>query len=126
MRLLVDTHALIWALAEVERLSPRAREVMSDGRNTLLVSAVSGYEIEFKRIRDPLLQRLPPQLEAVVARSGFEWMALTPADAIEAGRLPAHHGDACDRLLIAQALKEGLPVVTLDRWFPAYGVQTIW
>ena len=126
MKLLVDTHVLIWWLTDVARLSPRARAALEDPDNEPLVSAVTGYEIELKRPVDGLLQRLPLDLEEVVLAEGFGWRMITAADAITAGRLPLHHRDPWDRLLIAQALLHGLPIVSVDRRFPAYGLTLIW
>ncbi len=126
MRLLVDTHVLIWWLTDVDNLSRRAKAAMLDPLNALYVSAITGYEIELKRPRDPLLGRLPFDLENAVLEEGFMWLPITPGDTIAAGRLPLHHRDPWDRLLIAQALQAGLLVVSADERFAPYGASLIW
>ena len=126
MKLLIDTHALIWWLTDVDNLSRRARAAMQDPLNALYVSAVTGYEIELKRSRDPLLGRLPLDLETAVLDEGFMWLSVTPGDAVAAGRLPLHHRDPWDRLLIAQALQAGMPVVSTDERLAPYGTSLIW
>ncbi|MGZ8407668.1 MAG: type II toxin-antitoxin system VapC family toxin, partial [Caulobacteraceae bacterium] len=88
MRLLADTHAVIWLLLAPEKLSGRVAAALADPANLVLVSAVSGYEIEFKRPRSAELQRLPGDLQEGLVRFGFDWCAVEPSDAIAAGRLP--------------------------------------
>lgn len=126
MRFLLDTHAFVWATVEPERLSGRARDLIGDPANECLLSAVSAYEIEYKRERDATLKRVPANLERGLRGAGFTWLAITPAHAAAAGRLPRHHGDPFDRLLVAQALAERVPLLSLDRRLPAYGVEVIW
>ena len=126
MRVLVDTHALIWFLTEPERLSMAAGACLEDEGNDILVSAVSAYEIEYKRPLDPLLQRLPFALEQAVADEVFTWRNITPADAIRAGRLDRTHRDPWDRILAAQALGDAVPIVSMDRQLEIFGVRLIW
>jgi PIN domain nuclease of toxin-antitoxin system len=126
MILLLDSHALVWSAVDPGRLSARAMNAITDRSNQVLVSAVTAYELEFKRARDPLLSILPANLDEAVSGQAFEWLSLTPDQASQAGRLPRHHGDPFDRLIIAQAFAEGAAVVTADRWFAAYGVATVW
>ena len=106
MKLLIYTHALIWVTTDTGLLSARAASLLADLTNEIHVSAVSAYEIEYKRSRDPELQRMPFDLNDCVALMGFQWLPVTWEHAREAGRLPQHHGDPWDRLLIAQALME--------------------
>lgn len=126
MKLLLDTHALIWALADEEQLSRRAAAAIADPENEVWASAVSGYEIEFKRPRSAELSRLPAALEDAVAALGLRWMDISPRHTISAGRLPLLHRDPFDRLLIAQALGENAALVTRDPWITPYGVPTFW
>ncbi len=126
MNLLIDSHVLIWWLADPELLSRRARSVIEDPLNAIHVSAVTGYEIELKRSRDRLLGQLPHDLEAVVLDEGFMWLSVTPGDTITAGRLPLHHRDPWDRLLIAQAMRTRLTIVSADEWLASYGAPVIW
>jgi PIN domain nuclease of toxin-antitoxin system len=124
--LLLDTHAFVWAIAATRLLSARATALMMDGDNKVLVSAVSAYEIEYKRRRDPLLSALPADLDEAVAAQGFEWLALHPRHAVAAGRLPRLHGDPFDRMLAAQALSEGATLLTRDPLLAANGPVVAW
>ena len=126
MRFLLDTHALIWAAIEPRRLSARVRGLLEDRDNEILVSAVCGYEIAFKRDRDPALRSVPDDLEGDVLARDFGWLAISAAHAIAAGRLPRLHGDPFDRLLVAQTLMEGAALITADTRISPYGAPTIW
>jgi PIN domain nuclease of toxin-antitoxin system len=126
MILILDSHALVWSAAERGRLSARARDAIVDRSNRVLVSAVTAYELELKRGRDRLLSLLPANLDEAVSGQAFEWLPLTPDHAAQAGRLPRHHGDPFDRMIIAQGFAEGAAVVTADRLFTAYGVAIVW
>jgi PIN domain nuclease of toxin-antitoxin system len=126
MKLLIDTHVLIWWLTDVDQLSRTAFDLLDDPDNTVLVSAVSGYEIELKRPVDSLLQQLPLDLEAALNEEGFDWLAPSAADMIAAGRLPRHHRDPWDRILIAQGLNGYLPILTADTIFPVYDAVVLW
>lgn len=126
MKLLIDTHVFVWGAVQASLLSPRAIAALRDPEAEVLLSAASAYEIEFKRDRDPLLQRMPTDLVGSLAGRGIAWLAITPEHANAAGRLARLHGDPFDRLIIAQALAEGASIISADRWFPAYGVRIIW
>lgn len=126
MRALVDTHVLVWYLVEPGRLSTLARTLLDDPENEAVVSAVSAYEIEVKRDRDPVLARLPRDLEASVAAQAFTWRDITPADMIAAGRLPAFHRDPWDRVLAAQALLDGAPLLSIDSRLDVLGLERLW
>ncbi len=126
MKLLIDSHALVWSATEQSSLGSRAREAITDPSNQVLVSAITAYEPELKRVRDPLLARLPDNLDEAVRAQNFEWLAVTAEHASEAGKLPRLHGDPFDRIIIAQAFVEGAVIVSADRWFPGYGVPLLW
>jgi len=126
MKLLLDTHAFVWSIARSFRLSPKAALLIRDPANTILVSAVSAYEIEFKRPRDPQLAALPADLHEAVQIHGFEWLALRESHAIAAGRLPRLAGDPFDRMLAAQALLEQATILTRDPAIAAYGCVVGW
>ncbi|HZC16678.1 MAG TPA: type II toxin-antitoxin system VapC family toxin [Caulobacteraceae bacterium] len=126
MILILDSHSLVWAALEPDLLSAKAREAIIDRTNRVLVSVVTAYELEFKRPRDPFLANLPINLDDVISGLFYEWLPLSHDQAAQAGRLPRHHGDPFDRLIIAQAFAEGAGVVTADRWFAAYGVAVVW
>ncbi|MDH5676461.1 MAG: type II toxin-antitoxin system VapC family toxin [Myxococcales bacterium] len=124
MRVLLDTHALIWALADDEELSPAARELIINGETEVLVSAVSAWEIAIKRALGKL--EAPDDLATVVTDAGFLPRSIDLADAERVGTLPNHHRDPFDRMLVAQALNEGVPIVTRDPLIARYQVQVIW
>lgn len=124
--LLLDTHALIWFLTGNPRLSPDARAAIEDPDTLVLASAASGYEIANKtrlgKLAFPAVEELPAILRK--ARIAVHPVALAHASA--AGRLPGPHRDPWDRILMAQALADGLTVVTLDPVFAEYGVPVLW
>jgi PIN domain nuclease of toxin-antitoxin system len=128
MRALVDTHALLWWLFDDPRLSARAREVMEDSVNEVLVSAASAWEIMTKHRlgRLPHADAVTRDLPKAVRRAGFEPLAISLHHAVEAGRLASPHRDPFDRMLAAQARLEGLPLITDDRAFFALSVSTLW
>lgn len=123
MRLLLDTHTLIWWLAGSDQLAPPAVDALGDPATTAVVSAATFWEIEIKRA----LGKLDSPADAIgqAAASGFHQLSMTAEHAVAAGRLPRHHDDPFDRMLIAQALSEGLTVVTRDRRFARYDVQVL-
>ena len=112
MRLLLDTHVLLWSLTEPQKLSRRTREALEDAQNEVFASSVSGWEIAVKRSLGKL--NAPDNLEAGVKEQDFTPLNLTFLHAEQAGALPPHHGDPFDRMLIAQAQVEGLILVTRD------------
>lgn len=126
MRLLLDTHALVWAALAPSRLSSRARDLIADPENDRMVSAVSVYEIEYKRRRDPELSKLPTDLDELRNSLVFEWLPVDEGHALLAGGLPRHHGDPWDRIIVAQAIAENLTVVSADKALPIYGSRLEW
>ena len=123
-RLLVDTHAVLWWLADDEALTESARTAMADPQNDLLVSTASVWEAAIKRALGRL--SAPDDLPDVIEEEGFEFLPISPLHAWGVATLPPHHRDPFDRLLIAQAQAEGLAVVTGDERFAAYGVDVRW
>ena len=123
MRLLLDTHVVLWSLTEPLKLRGETREALEDAQNDVFVSAVSGWEIAVKRALGKL--EAPDDLEAGVRQQGFLPLHLTFLHAERAGALPPHHGDPFDRMLVAQAQVEGLVVVTRDARIPLYGIRTM-
>ncbi|MBI4513940.1 MAG: type II toxin-antitoxin system VapC family toxin [Gemmatimonadetes bacterium] len=128
MRVLLDTHVLLWWLLDDPRLSARAREVIRRAENEVLVSAASGWEIATK-------QRLgklgvagfdPAVLPAILREGRIDVLPIALEHALEAGLLRGPHRDPFDRMLIGQSLREGLPVVTQDPVFRKYRVRVIW
>ena len=123
-RLLVDTHAVLWWLADDPTLSDTARAAIGDPGNEPLVSAASLWEIAIKRALGKL--SAPDDLPDVIANEGFGELPVVARHAWAVRGLPLHHRDPFDRLLVAQARVEGLPVVTGDPGFAAYGVGIRW
>jgi PIN domain nuclease of toxin-antitoxin system len=123
-RAIVDTQALLWWLFKSRTLPVAARALLADPSNELLVSAVSVWEIAIKRSLGKL--EAPEELPEVLAGQGFVFLAISPWHAWRVATLPRHHTDPFDRLLIAQALTEGIPIVTGDAAFAPYGVGVRW
>lgn len=125
MRLLLDTHALLWALSAPTKLPARAAAALRDPTNTVFVSAASVWEIAIKAA----LGKLSADLDEIVGTSlevGFEELPVTLAHARRVHSLPARHRDPFDRMLVAQALEEGLTLVSHDALVTAYGAPTLW
>ena len=125
MRLLIDTHALLWALGAPARLPIRVRDALRTPSNTVYVSAASVWEIAIKAALGKVNADIDEVADAA-ADVGFEGLSITIAHAQRVRRLPDHHRDPFDRMLIAQAVEEGLTVVTRDRAFAEYPVQVMW
>lgn len=119
MSVVVDIHAILWWLADDE-LSDETAATVADPDNLVVASAASLWEIEIKRRLGKL--RAPDTLVHVIAESGFEPLDVTHAHAASAGRLPFHHRDPFDRMLVAQAQIEDLTIVSRDRSFEQYDV----
>jgi PIN domain nuclease of toxin-antitoxin system len=125
VKLLVDSHAVLWWLADDPRLSYRAEVAITDPQNTVIVSACVGYEIAYKQQRG----RLPEFRGALsdrLPRDGFAMLPMSLEHALAAARLPGPHRDPWDRIMIAQAKIEALQVVTIDKVFSDYGLPVIW
>ena len=122
MNLLLDTHVALWAFSGPNRLGSKTRAAIIDPRNTVAVSAATVWEIEIKRALGKL--EAPVGFAALCLDRGFEPLDITLAHAETAGSLPRHHDDPFDRILIGQALIEGFELVTVDRAFDDYDVET--
>ena len=127
MKLLLDTHVLLWAATNPDELGTEARDSIEDGTRDVLVSVVSAWEIAIKQSLGKL--ELPSAAEhwlpEVLRRSAFEVAEVGLAAALKVRALPWHHRDPFDRLLVAQALQEGYTLVTRDEALGAYGVQIL-
>jgi PIN domain nuclease of toxin-antitoxin system len=128
MTVLLDTHALLWAWTAPDQLSPTALEIIESTANTLLVSSASAWEIATKH----RLGRLP-EAETVLhgyahhlRTLGATELPITSEHAILAGTLTAPHRDPFDRMLAAQALIEGVPLVSRDELLKGFGVTLTW
>lgn len=114
MKLLLDTHAVLWMLNTPDRLSREAAAAILSPQHDLLVSAVSAYEVAQRRFREPAMLAVAAQLVEVVERAGMTWTPLTPDQAADAGRLDWTHRDPFDRMLAAQAIDLAATLVTAD------------
>ena len=128
MRVLLDPHALLWWMADSRRLSTAAHQSIANEANDVLVSAASAWEIstKFRIGKRPGGETIASDIAGRVNHQGFTALVIHHADAERAGRLPGPHRDPFDRMLIAQALVRGLPVVSVDEVFDRYGVNRIW
>jgi PIN domain nuclease of toxin-antitoxin system len=123
MILLLDAHTLIWWLAADETLAQDARAAIGDADNDVVVSAATVWELAMKRAKGKI--SVDDNLTDAIATAGFESLPVTSGDAERASRLPAHHQDPFDRILIAQAQRLRAVVVTRDHAFAAYDIDIL-
>jgi PIN domain nuclease of toxin-antitoxin system len=128
VRILLDTHALLWWLAGSDRLSATAREEVADETNEVLVSAASAWEVATKvRLgKLPGGEFLARDFAGQIRARGFRGLDVTVEHGQRAGSLPGHHRDPFDRMLIAQTQAENLVLVSSDAVFDSYRVQRLW
>jgi PIN domain nuclease of toxin-antitoxin system len=122
---LLDTHVLLWSALDPDRISGTCRDAIEDGENSVFVSAVSAWEIAIKQSIHKLELARPAErwLPDVLRRSGFAPLPVDITAALRVRALPWHHRDPFDRLLAAQAIEEGLTLVTNDEIFARYGLS---
>lgn len=121
MRLLLDTHLLIWAVSEPERLSAKAERLMNDEGNQLFFSAASIWEIAIKASyqRSDFMVNVP-ELHDELLRNGYQELAVSAGHTFAVVHLPHLHKDPFDRMLLAQAMREDLTLVTADAQLASY------
>jgi PIN domain nuclease of toxin-antitoxin system len=126
---LIDTHVFLWWASERgTRVSDQARELLSDGATDVSFSMASAWEISIKVgggrmvLPEPVERYLPDRLR----HHGFDLLSIDFPHVVRAGELPRLHGDPFDRMLVAQAQVEGLPILTADPAISRYDVETIW
>ncbi len=127
MRLLLDTHVLLWALSAPKMLTDEGRAFIADQANEVVVSAASLWEIAIKHTSH---RSDAPTMDAAAAldlsrRSGYSLLAISPEHVLAVATLPPLHGDPFDRILVAQALSEPLRLLTRDRLVAAYSDTVI-
>jgi PIN domain nuclease of toxin-antitoxin system len=128
MRLLLDTHTLLWFLAGSAKLSTVARRLIEDPANRPLVSMASLWEIAVKAslgklaLHQPFTSLFPHQLQG----NGIALLGITITHLAEVIRLPQHHRDPFDRMLVAQAISEQTPIVSADPVLDRYGITRLW
>jgi PIN domain nuclease of toxin-antitoxin system len=127
VRVLLDTHVLIWFVSDLDKLRAGAREVIEDGGNDIFVSVVSAWEIAIQQSAGKL--DLPEPAEAwvpkVLKASGLEVLEVDLRSALRTRALPYHHRDPFDRLLVAQSLEHGLAFCSRDAHLEAYGIPLV-
>lgn len=123
MRLLIDSHAVVWWLLYPGRFREATRELMRSPANQLFLSAASVWELDLKIAKNKL--SLPPDYSARLLEDGFDELPIAIVHARAATTLPPIHGDPFDRMLIAQAQCEGLMLVTNDRMIVQYDVPIV-
>lgn len=128
MKLLLDTQCWLWMQASPEKLNDKARELLVDPANDLLLSAASSWEIAIKYALGKLPLPIPPAsyVPDRLRSGGVTPLAVSHAHALAVAELPAHHRDPFDRLLITQAQLDDLTLLTADRTLDAYDVQIVW
>ncbi|HAO11585.1 MAG TPA: PIN domain nuclease [Planktothrix sp. UBA8407] len=120
MGFLLDTHILLWFLENDPKLPDRIRQVITNPENLVFVSVISAWEISIKQSLGKLIA--PNNLEEALIFSDFEVLAMTLTHGIRVADLPMHHKDPFDRMLISQALVEGLTLISVDQMFKLYDV----
>ena len=128
MRILLDTHAFLWWVSDDPLLSPAARDAIANPDNEVCFSAASAWEMAIKASLGRL--EVPGDFERFVtdqvARNGFTVLPVALHHALRVHSLPPHHRDPFDRILVAQALVESMPIVTADAGLRRYGPDVIW
>lgn len=128
MRFLTDTNAFLWFITDSPRLPVKAKALLESRDNERLLSIASIWEIAIKAslgkltFRKPLEEFFPEQ----IALNDFTVLDISAAHALQVARLPLHHRDPFDRMLVAQCLAENLPLVSSDDALDAYGIQRLW
>ncbi len=128
MKILIDTHCWLWWIAAPEKLRGDVRMMIEDWRNAIFLSAASSWEIAIKYSIGKLQLPEPPELFVPkrLSRDAISSLAIEHIHALHVSRLPYHHRDPFDRLIISQAQIEGIPILTIDPQFKPYDVELIW
>ncbi len=128
MRVLLDTHALLWWLFDDPKLSQFARDLIKDPDNTVLMSSASAWEIatKYRLGKLPEAGEVARNLPDLLRTARIDVLPISAEHALAAGHLPGPHRDPFDRMLIAQAQHERMPIITMDGEFAKYDVQIMW
>lgn len=126
LRVLLDTHTLLWWAADIRALSRKVKRLIVDDETNVYVSAASAWEIATKVRLGKLKWDSPESVESYCIGQGFDLLPITFADGERAGSWPQAHGDPFDRMLAAQAENTGMPIATNDRTIQMFGVKTVW
>jgi PIN domain nuclease of toxin-antitoxin system len=128
MRVVIDTHVLIWAGLSPARIGKRATAILANRSNEVYVSAASAWEIATKvRLgKLPGAETLERDFIDSVQEAGYTFLPITAAHALRAGRLRGDHRDPFDRMIAAQALAEDIPILSTDTKLDSFGITRIW
>jgi len=127
MTYLLDTHTFLWLLRAPDMLPARVRAIASDPTVTVVLSLATPWEMAIKTNLGKLdAAEILRDFERLVVSGGYSMLGTTPAQVIRGGLLPLHHRDPFDRLIAAQSIELGVPVVSVDPVFDLYGVKRIW
>ncbi len=128
MRLLLDTHALVWFYQSDAKLNASAEAAIADSANEIYVSPVNHWGVAIKLSMRKSILNVPFDvfIQEAIFDVGFKILSIEPKHTALLAILPFHHKDPFDRILIAQALAEGLSIVSGDAVFDAYGVTRVW
>ena len=128
MKALLDTHAFLWWITDDHRLSDRVRKIIGDGGNRLFLSAASGWEMMIKmRLGRLALPKSPEKfIFEQLSENGIESLPVQMSHALHTYALPDIHRDPFDRMIVAQARMEQLPILTADNDIAGYDVEVIW
>jgi PIN domain nuclease of toxin-antitoxin system len=128
VRVIVDTHAFVWMSNDAPSLSARARSVVTDASNELVFGIGSAWEMAIKHALGKLELRHSYRefIDRAIHRGPITLLPITLDHLARVGTLPHHHRDPFDRLLVAQSMVEGLPIVSADAALDVYGIQRIW
>jgi PIN domain nuclease of toxin-antitoxin system len=128
VRLLIDTHTLFWSVEEPAKVSPTAMAAIKPLSNEVLLSAATIWELSIKVGQGKIVLSQPYRqwMETAIADLKLTILPVTVEYADRQSTLPPHHKDPFDRLMIAQALVEGIPIASVDTAFDLYGVKRIW
>jgi PIN domain nuclease of toxin-antitoxin system len=128
LRVLIDTHYVLWAAINSKRMEPWARKLIADLDNEILVSAASVYEISLKVRHGKLPEAIEFESDLVTnieSRLGYTLLALEPESMMRAARFENPHADPFDRMIAAQAIQNNLPVLSPDPWLDVFGVRRL-
>jgi PIN domain nuclease of toxin-antitoxin system len=127
LRILLDTHTVLWWLDSPNKLGRAGYALIADPQNELLISPVVPWEIALKANKHRAQPHaLVTDFRAVIQQQGFTAIQIDPLHAIRSGLLPFFHRDPFDRLLVAQSLELAVPLISIDKILDRYGVQRIW
>ena len=128
MRVLLDTHALLWVAFRKDQLSSRARHLIQTQRNEIFVSAASAWEIstKYRLGKLPLAQALVDDFVSVIRSAGYLPLPISLEHALRAGRLTPEHKDPFDRMLAAQSIHEDLALISNDERLDIFGIRREW